>query len=92
MSVLGFLLLLAIAGLCGAVAQALAGYSRGGCLLSVILGFIGSLVGHWLARLTELPDPLTLDIDGYRFPVIWSVVGSALFVAVINLLTRRGGP
>jgi hypothetical protein len=23
------------------------------------------------------------------FPVIWSIIGSALFVAIINLLSRR---
>jgi uncharacterized membrane protein YeaQ/YmgE (transglycosylase-associated protein family) len=92
MTLLDFLLLLVIAGLCGAVAQALVGFSRGGCLLSIVLGFIGSLLGHWLARVTGLPDWLALNIDGVSFPVVWSVIGAALFVAVISLLTRGRAP
>src|SRR5262245_43463038 len=43
MSVLDFLLLLLIAGVCGSLAQAIAGYSHGGCLVAIALGFIGAL-------------------------------------------------
>jgi uncharacterized membrane protein YeaQ/YmgE (transglycosylase-associated protein family) len=46
MSILEFLVLLVIAGVCGAVAQALTGVSRGGCLISIALGLIGALLGH----------------------------------------------
>jgi hypothetical protein len=28
-------------------------------------------------------------VGGRAFPVVWSIIGSALFVAVIGLLTRR---
>ena len=35
-----FLILLIVAGICGSLAQALVGYSRGGCLVSVVIGFI----------------------------------------------------
>ena len=51
MSLGGFLLLLLIAGVCGSLAQALVGYSHGGCLVSIALGFIGAIVGTWLAHL-----------------------------------------
>jgi hypothetical protein len=30
-----------------------------------------------------------LRIGGQTFPVIWSIIGSALFVAVISLFARR---
>jgi uncharacterized membrane protein YeaQ/YmgE (transglycosylase-associated protein family) len=89
MTLVELLLLLLVAGVCGAVGQAIGGFSRGGCLVSIALGFIGALVGIWLARALGLPEPLPIEIGGRTFPVVWSIIGSALFVAVIGLLTRR---
>jgi uncharacterized membrane protein YeaQ/YmgE (transglycosylase-associated protein family) len=89
MSVFGLIVLLILAGICGALGQAISGYSRGGCLVSITLGFIGALLGHWLARTLNLPELFTIEIDGTPFPIIWSIIGAALFVAVIGLLTRR---
>ena len=83
------LLLLLIAGICGALGQAIAGYSRGGCLVSIALGFVGALLGLWLARLMQLPELFPVRIGTTSFPIIWSIVGSALFVAVLALITRR---
>jgi uncharacterized membrane protein YeaQ/YmgE (transglycosylase-associated protein family) len=88
MTLLDLLLLLLIAGICGSLGQAIAGYSRGGCLVSIALGFIGALLGMWLARLLGLPELIPVVIGGTSFPIIWSIIGSALFVAVITLLTR----
>ena len=88
MGLVDLLLLLLIAGLCGAVGQAISRSSRGGCLVSIALGFIGALIGMWLARQFGLPEPLPVEIGGRTFPVIWSIIGSALFVAVISLITR----
>lgn len=83
------IVLLIVAGLCGSIGRAIAGYSHGGCLVSIALGFIGALIGVWIARALHLPEIFTLDIGGHPFPIIWSIIGSALFVAVINLLTFR---
>ena len=88
-TVVDLLLLLLVAGICGAIGQAIGGFSRGGCLVSIALGFIGALLGNWLARRLGLPDILTLNISGAHFPVVWSIIGSALFVAIIGLLTRN---
>lgn len=89
MTFLDFLLLLVVAGLCGALGQAITGYSRGGCLVSIALGFIGALLGAWLSRALELPELLVLDFGSTKFPIVWSIIGAALFVAVISLFTRR---
>jgi uncharacterized membrane protein YeaQ/YmgE (transglycosylase-associated protein family) len=89
MTLIEFLVLLLVAGVCGSLGRAISGFSRGGCLVSVVLGFIGALIGMWIARNLGLPEPLPVVIGGRAFPVVWSVVGSALFVAVIGLLTRR---
>lgn len=84
----GFLLLLFIAGICGSLAQALAGYSHGGCLVSIALGFVGAVLGTWLAKTMGLPEILSVQIGGQSFPIIWSIIGAALFVAVLNLAKR----
>lgn len=89
MSLLDFVILLAVAGICGAIGQAIVGYSRGGCLASIALGFIGALLGAWIARVLNLPELFQLVIGDQPFPIIWSIIGSALFVAVIAFLTPR---
>ena len=89
MTILEFLLLLLIAGICGSLAQALVGYSHGGCLVSIALGFIGALLGTWLARGLSLPPVLTIELGGRIFPVVWSVIGAALFAAVLSLIAGR---
>ena len=90
MNLIDLLILLLVAGICGALGQAIAGYSRGGCLVSIALGFVGALLGLWLARVMGLPELFPVRIGTTNFPIIWSIIGSALFVAVLTLLTRRG--
>jgi uncharacterized membrane protein YeaQ/YmgE (transglycosylase-associated protein family) len=88
MTILDLLVLLLIAGVCGALGQAISGYSRGGCLVSIALGFVGAVLGMWLARKLGLPELFPVQIGTTTFPIVWSIIGSALFVAVIALLTR----
>ncbi len=88
MSILDVIILLIVAAVCGSLGMAISGYSRGGCLMSIALGFIGALLGMWLARAMSLPELLMLDIGEVHFPIIWSIIGSALFVAVLGFLTR----
>lgn len=91
MSPLDFLLLLVVAGLIGAIGQAIAGYSHGGCLVSIGIGFIGALLGTWLAKKFGLPDFYTLKIGTASLPIVWSIAGSAIFIALISLVTRFRG-
>lgn len=88
MSVLDFVVLLIIAAVCGAVGQALAGYSVGGCITSTLVGFVGAVLGTWIAGLLGLPEVFAINVGGRSFPIVWSVIGSALFVAFLALLTR----
>jgi len=91
MTLIDLLVLLLIAGLCGSLGQAISGYSRGGCLVSIALGFVGALIGSWLATRLGLPELLPVRIGTTGFPIVWSIIGAALFVAVISLITRRRG-
>lgn len=89
MTLIGFIILLVIAGVAGAVGQAIAGYGRGGLLVSIGFGFIGALVGMFLARALRLPEFLSINAGGMQFPVIWSIIGAALFAALLGLMHRR---
>ena len=89
MSLTTLVLLIVIAAVCGAVGKAIAGSARGGLIVSTVLGFIGALFGPWVARLLKLPEPFMVTIGGHPFPVLWSIIGAALFVAIIHLVSRR---
>ena len=91
MTILQFLVLLVVAAFCGAIGQGLAGYSLGGCLVSIIVGFLGAWLGIWLAGQLGLPEVLTVQIGGETFPILWSIVGSAILALGIGLLSRRRG-
>lgn len=88
MSPLGFLVLLVIAAICGALGQAIAGYSTGGCLISLVLGFVGAWLGVWLADQFGLPELFVVDIDGQPFPIVWSIIGAAILAAIAGLISR----
>lgn len=88
MTVLGFLLLVVIAAVCGALGQAIAGYSFGGLLISVLVGFAGAWIGWWIATNFDLPAFFTVEIDGRTFPVVWAIIGSALLAAIAGFVTR----
>ena len=88
MTLFGFLVLLVIAAICGAIGQALAGYDLGGCLVSIVVGFIGAYIGLWIAGKFALPKIWEISIEGRPFPIVWAIIGSALFTLVMALLRR----
>jgi uncharacterized membrane protein YeaQ/YmgE (transglycosylase-associated protein family) len=83
------ILLVVIAAICGAVGKAIAGSARGGLIVSTVLGFVGALIGPAVARALRLPEPFMVVIGGHPFPVLWSIVGAALFVALLHLISGR---
>ena len=89
MTLLDLIILLIVAAITGSIGQALVGYSYGGCLVSAVVGFIGAFVGVWLARQLGLPELLSITIGNETFPIIWSVIGSAILSLVLGLFSRR---
>jgi len=85
----GLIILIVIAAVCGAVGKALAGGGGGGLITSIALGFIGALLGPWVAHQLHLSEPLVLHVSGQPFPIVWSIIGAALFVALLHLLSGR---
>lgn len=86
MSLLELLVLLIIAAVCGGIGQSLAGYDLGGCFVSIVVGFIGAWIGLWIAGRLGLPEIFTIKVGGKTFPIIWAIIGSALFTLVMALL------
>jgi uncharacterized membrane protein YeaQ/YmgE (transglycosylase-associated protein family) len=82
----GLLILLIIAGVCGAIGRSLGGGTGGGFLVSIAVGFIGALLGTLIATHFKLPELLMVSVDGRPFPVLWSMIGGALFVALMHLI------
>lgn len=93
MTLTELIVLLIIAAICGGVGQSLAGYDLGGCLVSIVVGFIGAYIGLWVAGKFGLPEMLAINIGGKTFPIIWAVIGSALFTLIVALIRRAiSGP
>lgn len=88
MTLFGFLILLLVAAICGGIGQSLAGYDLGGCLVSIIVGFIGAYIGIWIAGKMDLPRFFEISVEGKPFPIIWAIIGSAIFTLVVALLRR----
>jgi uncharacterized membrane protein YeaQ/YmgE (transglycosylase-associated protein family) len=88
MSLSALIVLLVIAAVCGAIGRALAG-GGGGLITSIIIGFVGAVVGPWIALQLKLSEPLMIRVSGESFPILWSIIGSAVFVATLHLLTTR---
>jgi len=83
------ILLIIIAAVCGAVGSALAGGVRGGLIVSTALGFVGALVGPWIAVRLGLSEPFMVMVSGHPFPVLWSIIGAAVVVAIVHVVFRR---
>lgn len=85
----GLILYIVIATICGAIGKAIGGGVRGGLIVSAALGFIGAILGPWVAHKLKLPEPFMIQISGHAFPILWSIIGAALFVAIVHLFSRR---
>lgn len=89
MTLFGFIVLLIIAAFAGALGQGLAGYSVGGCVASLIVGFVGAYIGLWIARFFGLPIIFSINVQGENFPLVWAIIGSAILAGILGLITRR---
>jgi uncharacterized membrane protein YeaQ/YmgE (transglycosylase-associated protein family) len=94
MSLAEIVVLIIIAAASGALGQAIAGHSLGGgslrgWMITTLVGFIGALIGTWLARLLELPFLLPITPGGQTFPIVWAVIGAAILALVVGEVNRR---
>jgi|GEM_PF-125546 len=90
MTLVELLILVLIAAIAGAVGRSLSGYGSGGFLLAAVLGFVGALLGTWLADALGLPRVIDINVGGVSFPLIWAIIGAALLVALFGLMGTGG--
>ena len=90
MSLLSLLVLLVIAGICGALAEMVVGFSPGGFVVSIVVGVIGAYIGTLIADALGLPPLLAINIGGTTIEIVWAILGSILLLLVISLFRRAG--
>lgn len=56
--------------------------------MSAAVGFVGAIIGRWIANELEFPQLWTVNIDGEPFPIIWSIIGAALLTAGLGLIFK----
>jgi uncharacterized membrane protein YeaQ/YmgE (transglycosylase-associated protein family) len=83
------ILLILIAAVVGAIGRQIAGETRGGLLVSIVVGLIGALLGPWIAHQLRLSEPLVVRVDGQSIGILWATIGAALFVALTHLSSGR---
>ena len=86
MTLMELLVLLIIAAICGSIGQAIAGFDLGGCLVNIVVGFIGAYIGLWISRKLGWPEMLNIKVGKENFPIIWAVIGSVVFTLIVGLL------
>lgn len=86
---LQIIILLIIAGIAGSIAKTIVGFKRGGCIVSIVVGFIGAYIGTILARELDFPELFSFQVGDVNFPIIWSIIGAALFVGVLSIFAPR---
>lgn len=89
MTWMGILLLILIGAVCGALAQLVVGFRAGGFVASVVVGFLGALLGTWIARAIGLPSFLAVRIETYTIDILWAVLGAILLLLLLTLGRRR---
>ncbi len=87
---LEFLFLLLVAAVLGSVGAGIAGRRELGCLTSIAVGFVGAMLGRWGAEQLGISEIWVLSIGDTDIPVFATIVGAALFIAVLNLVSGRG--
>ena len=91
MNLLGLLIFLVIAGICGAIAEMVVGFSPGGFVVSIVVGVIGAYLGTLLAGYLNLPPFLTIQAGGQSLDIMWAILGSIVLLLIISLVRRSGG-
>ncbi len=88
MNLIDLLLMLAVAVVCGSLAQMTSKYSRGGWIVHLGLGFMGAAAGVAVARTLTVPIVYMLRVADTDFPIIWALIGSVFLVALPGFLVK----
>ena len=89
----GFIALLIIAAICGAIAEAIVGYSAGGLIFSTAVGLGGAYLGTALADYFRWPSLIRWHLPGTAqvFDLGWTVIGAIAVLFLVGLVRGRRG-
>ncbi len=92
-AIIGWIVFGAIAGL---IAKALMpGKDPGGCIITVILGIVGSLIGGYIGRAllgygtATRGDTSDLTQPGFLMSLVLAVIGAVILLAIYRLIKGR---
>ncbi len=88
MNWIDLLLTLAVAVVLGTFAQLTSTFARGGWFVHLGVGFLGALAGVMVSRSLPVPEVYVLKIKTFSYPIIWAIIGSALFLAAIGFFVK----
>jgi uncharacterized membrane protein YeaQ/YmgE (transglycosylase-associated protein family) len=88
MTLLEFIILLVLAAVLGVLSQRLLGYKLGGLFVSIVLGFLGGLVGKLMYGWFSLPIIFSVTLGNESFPVLWSMIGALLVTFLFGLVAK----
>lgn len=86
-----FIMVAFVAIVCGTFAQLTSSHSRGGWIVNLGVAYIGASAGVILSRYFDAPVIYDMIYRNVDFPIIYAIVGSALFVAALGLLVKPYG-
>ena len=90
MNLSDLLLVVLVAIVCGSIAQLTSGYSRGGWIVNLGIGFFGALAGVVVSRSLNAPEIYNLKMQSVNFPIMYSIIGSVFFLAAIGFFVKPG--
>lgn len=94
MTLLQLLIAITIAGICGAIAEFLVGYSPGSVFLVILAGVVGAYLGNGIALLLAntiagFPPLLLVRVGTITFDIVWAIIGAIILLEILAML--RGG-
>lgn len=89
MTLIELLLLIVVGAIVGVIAEVIVGHGPGGLFGSVVIGFLGAVLGDWLAIQFGLPVALPVRVGVYTIEVLWAVVGAIILLLTLGWF-RRG--
>jgi uncharacterized membrane protein YeaQ/YmgE (transglycosylase-associated protein family) len=90
MDSIDLVLISVVALVTGMVGQLTSRYVKGGWIVNLGSAFVGAVVGVQAARAFDLLPVFSIRYQKIDFPLIWALIGSVLFVALVGMFLRSG--
>ena len=89
MDLLTILILIVLAGICGAIAEFIVGFSPGGIFVTVIVGVVGAFIGNAIGEAIYGIFPIlfiAIQVGNVILDLFWATLGSLVLLLLLSLL------